>query len=206
MLTQASSAVDGAPRVLMWTVTQIAERDGVSKQAISKRVAKLAEGQGLTVERNAQGHITALNVAEYDHLRGRYADPSKAQAPARLQRQSGQVSPNDSYDEALRQKTWHEAERRRLELAEMKGDLVRKDMIEASLDQVGERIVQVIDRLPRIADEIAAAVAKDGTHGARVLLKLQASRLRDEIAKALASLAQEAPEQDEDGTEGEPPL
>ncbi|MEW6257413.1 MAG: hypothetical protein AB1592_15775 [Pseudomonadota bacterium] len=203
MLTTASSAVDGAPRLLMWTVTQIAERDGVSKQAISKRVREMAESQSLTVERNGQGHITAVNVAEYDHLRGRYADPSKAQAPSRPTPPTGPVNQNDSYDEALRQKTWHEAERRRLELAELKGELVRKDMVDAALSQVGERIVQVIDRLPRIADDIAAAVAKDGTHGARVILKAQASRLRDEIAKELATLAADAPEQDADGAEPE---
>lgn len=201
MLTDVSSTVD-APRVLMWTVSQIADRDGISKQAVSKRVRDMAERQGLSVERDARGCITALNVAEYDHLRGRFADPSKAQAERRPMRGEGPSSPaNESYDEALRQKTWHEAEKRRIELAEMKGELLRRDKVTAALAEVAERIVHAIDRIPRAADDIAAAVAKDGTHGARSLLKAEAQRLRAEITRVLDGLSDEAPEVDADRPE-----
>lgn len=193
MLSDATTMV-AAPDAVMWTAARVAERDGISKQAVTKKVRDLAERHHLLVERNTLGAIVSFNVVQYDHLRGKLGDPSKAQAPRR--EAPLQAPANESYDEALRQKTWHEAEKRRLELAEIKGELVRKDMVEAALEQVCERIVHVIDRLPRAADEISAAVAKDGTHGARVHLKLLASRMREDIAAALAEMSQAAPVED----------
>lgn len=184
-----------APDAVMWTAARVAERDGVTKQAVTKKVRELAERHHLLVERNGLGAIVSFNVVQYDHLRGKLGDPSKAQAPRR-DIPEPPLKPNESYDEALRQKTWHEAEKRRLELAEIKGELVRKDMVENALEQVCERIIHVIDRLPRAADEISAAVAKDGTHGARVHLKVLASRMREDVARALAEMSDAAPGED----------
>lgn len=189
MLSEATTTV-AAPDAVMWTAAQVAARDGVTKQAVTKKVRELADAHGLVVARDAQDRITAFHVVQYDHLRGRYADPSKTQAPRPA---APQTAPNDSYDEALRQKTWHEAEKRRLELEELKSLLVRRDRVEDAVAKAAERIVQVIDRLPRLADEVSAAVAKDGTHGARVVLKAAASRLRADIARVLAEMSDEAP-------------
>jgi hypothetical protein len=70
MLTEATTTVDGAlpgltepPRAVMWTVSEIAARDGVSKQAVSKKVGALVD-IGLTVERDEQGRVKKLNVVE----------------------------------------------------------------------------------------------------------------------------------------------
>lgn len=181
----------------MWTVGQIAARDGISKQAVSKSVRTLAERHGLTVERSAQGAISAVNVAEYDHLRGRFADPSKAQAP-RQAPERPDLKPSETYDEALRQKTWHEAEKRRLELDEIKGALVRRDRLTDAILRVAGDIERAVDRLPGSADELANAVAKDGTHGLRVALKRLSADLRDELASALEAIAAAAPDRDDD--------
>lgn len=191
MLTEATTTVD-APRAVMWSISQIASRDGVSKQAVSKRVRDLAGRHGLAVERSPQGAIVAVNVAEYDHLRGRFDDPSKAQAPRRPSPTAPQdpAGPNESYDEALRQKTWHEAEKRRLELEELAGGLVKVDEVNAAMDEAVERINLAVDRLPNAADDLAAAVAREGSHGLRVALKDLAVKLRAELADAFTAMGQ----------------
>lgn len=176
----------------MWTVSQVAERDGVSKQAISKKVRDLADKHGLAVERDTRGHIIRLNVAEYDHLRGRYGDPSKSQAPRRDQSDSPR---GESYDEALRQKTWHDAERARINLEELKGELIRVSAIVEAVDHCGTAITHTVDRLINDADDITAAIARDGVHGCRVILKTIAARMRSDIADALSDLARSSPQQ-----------
>lgn len=184
----------------MWSVSDVALRDGVSKQAVSKKVKALAEKHGLSVERNAQGHVVRLNVAEYDHLRGRFDDPSKDQRPeAPSPKRGGSASRDhaESYDEALRQKTWHEAEKRRLELAELKGELIPVAAVADAVIACHEAISRVIDRLPSFTDDLAAAVAKDGAHGLRVELRKVAVRMRGDVADALESLAStSAPKKD----------
>jgi hypothetical protein len=190
-LTETTTHVD-APRAVMWTVSQVADRDAVSKQAVSKRVRDLADKHGLAVERDPRGHIIRLNVAEYDHLRGRYSDPSKAQAP---RREMDAAPRGESYDEALRQKTWHDAERARLNLEELKGELIRVSAIVDAVGHCGVAISRAVDRLVNDADDITAMIARDGVHGCRVILKSIAARLRNDIADALADLARSTPPQ-----------
>lgn len=194
----ATTGVDA----IWWTVSQIAERDGVSKQAISKAVAKLADS-GLEVRRNAQDRVSLVNVVDFDRKRGRYADPSKAQAPAARGRgRERDESGGDSYDEALRQKTWHEAEMKRLALAEQRGSLVRIERLEEAVEAALEAIVRVVDRLPNATDDLATAVAREGAHGLRVALRKKASAMRHEIAAALREMAAEQPKHDEEDHEG----
>lgn len=207
MLTEAANGANGSPRAVMMTVAEIARRDGVSKPTVSLHIKRLVERSGLTVERDAQGRVASVNVAEYDHLRGFVGDPSKAQAPARS-RPSGRLDlpAGESYDEALRQKTWHEAERRRIELDALKGALVRRDRLTEATLRVAADIVRTVDRIPASADDLAAAVARDGAHGLRLALKKLATSLRADIASALEAIAAGAPERDLDEAEDEPAL
>lgn len=186
---------------VMWAPARIAERDGVTREAVLKLARDYVEDHALAVDRDARGRISTINVVAYDLIRSRIGDPSKAQtrqrpaAPAHL-------TDLNSYDEALRQKTWHEAEKRRLELAELKGALVRKDRLQGAVLLCGEEIVRVLDRLPQAANDLAIAVAKDGEHGLRTALKALASRLRSDVATALSNIAAGAPAHDEDDTGG----
>lgn len=208
MLTDAANGANAPPRAVMQSIAEIARRDGVSKPTVSIAVKRLIEQHGLTVERDGQGRVALVNVAEYDHLRGRYGDPSKAQAPTRTVAApaapaSMSLGAHETYDEALRQKTWHEAEKRRLELAEIKGALVRRDRLTAAIERCGEEIVRVFDRLPLASDELAAAVAKGGTHEVRLALKGLATRMRADVAKSLNRLASDTPATEEDAVAGE---
>lgn len=180
------------PRAVMWTIAQIAERDGVSKQAISKAVQRLVERHGLAVERDAQGRVATVNVVAFDQLRGRYSDPSKAQAPrvpAPIVDDAPPVSSTESYDEALRQKTWHEAESKRLALATAKGELVKVVELDDAVVLLADALVGVFDELPARADDIATAVTRGGLPALRNLLKKITAEQRARAADALQQLA-----------------
>jgi predicted transcriptional regulator len=178
---------DLAPPALMMTVSEIADRDGVSKQAVSKRVAALVESQGLAVERNARGHVERVNVAQYDHLRDRHGDPSKDQRPS--QPETPAKPDAESYEESLRLKTLYEATRRGLELDETLGKLVRVEELEPAADDIGAEIAGVVRSLETEADAYAAALMRDGPHGLRLVMKQTTYRMLTEIAEKLGGLA-----------------
>lgn len=202
MLTQQQSevnAVNAAPRVVMLSIAQLAERDGVSKAAISKKVKQLVERNGLEVERDSQGRVASVNSVQFDFLRGKTDDPSKAQAPAAKPRAASNDQPpadKESYNEALRQKTWIDAERGRFSLAKEKLEYIRAAGVADAAVDCGADIARIVDRLPGAADDLAAAVGREGVHGLRIALKQLASRMRGDIANALAQLAADAPEDD----------
>lgn len=175
----------------MLTISEVAERDGVSKQAVSKSVKRLVES-GLQVERNAQGHIVRLNVAQYDLLRGRFGDPSKDQRPARSE-PTPDVREDESLNEARRVQAWIEAERSKISLAEDKQQLVRVASLVDAAVTCGEALVRIVDGLGNEADDIAAACGRDGVHGVRVKLKQIATKLREQIAQAMEGIATTQP-------------
>lgn len=187
MLTAAPVDVNATPpRAVMLSVAAIATRDGVSKAAISRKVKQLVNKHGLVVERDGQGRVSAVNVAQYDELRGRYGDPSKSQVPTAP---TAQAKPSETYDEALRQRTWIEAERSRIRLAQEKGELVEAAALATALGECGGAISRVVDRMLGRCDDLAAAVAKDGVHGLRVLMKKMIFEQKSEIANVLESVA-----------------
>jgi biotin operon repressor len=193
MLTTGATGGNAAtpPRAVMLSIAQLAERDGVSKPNVSRRVKQL-RALGLQVELDGQGRVAAVNAVQYDELRKRTDDPSKAQAPVRTASLAPPIG--ESYDEALRQKTWTEAERARLKLLEEKGELVRVDRLADALSAAGERIVRAVDKVLMNTDDLAAAVAKEGTSGLRAALKKLTHEIKNDIADALAEIASAAPE------------
>ena len=64
----------------MWTITEIAKREGITKQAVSKNVRKLL-ARGLRIERNSRGEVGGVDVAQYYHLQGKQFGPQ--QEPSR---------------------------------------------------------------------------------------------------------------------------
>ena len=176
----------------MLSIGEIAARDGVTKPGVSRRVSQLRE-RGLEVELDQQGRVAKVNSVQYDELRRRFDDPSKAQAPK-------PVSPlvAESYDEALRRKTWAEATRSELRLKEEQGQLVRTDRLADALSACSERIVRAVERQLSAVDDMAASVAKDGVSGLRAEMKKLVHRTRSDIADALADIASAAPETEPD--------
>lgn len=191
MLTEGANVANApnAPRAVMWSVAQVAARDGVSKPTVSVRVKRFAERHGLTVERDAQGRVARFNVAEYDALRGRYDDPSKAQAPKPQAATVIEMAQSESYDEALRQKTWLETERRRIELETIKGRLVETGPVAEGYDRAAAAIADVLATFDDHADDIAAIVAREGARGLGPALKRLAVDMQGKICAVLRAEA-----------------
>lgn len=188
---------DAAPRV-MWSVSQIAERDGVSKQAVSKTVQSLIEKHGLPVERDMRGRVARVSLAAYDHHRGLFVNPAKVAGSngAPPKPPGGEVPRGDSFDEARRQNEWLKVEREKLAQAEERGKLLRTDKLGDALDRIGREIQSLNAKLPNKADDIALAGAKEGVHGVRVALRDIAFEMNSRIAALLADIAEAAPAND----------
>lgn len=187
---------------LMMSAADVAKRDGVSKQAVSKKVRTFADKHGLEVQRGPRNAIVAFNVAQYDVLRERLDDPSKAQRSPPPEADPPPPARRESYDEALRQKTVIETERSRLRLAEEKGELIRVATLADAIADCGAEISKIIDQLPGAADDLAAALGRDGVHGLRVTLKSIAQKVRVDVAAALAAIASNEPETERTEEEG----
>lgn len=192
---------------VMWSVAQIAARDGVSKPAVSKTVKKLTEARPDTpVERGAQGQVLRISLAHYDEYRQRHVNPAKATAPLRSADGGadgwGGVEPprplrdEESFDEARRQAEWLKVGREKIRHQEDAGQLIRKDKTEQAVGEIGGLIQAIVKRLPNKADELALAVSKEGVHGARVLLRQIAFTMGNEIADRIETLVDGAPEHD----------
>lgn len=180
----------------MLSIGEIAARDRVSKPGVSRRVSQLRL-RGLEVEIDTQGRVAKVNSVQYDELRQRFADPSKAQAPKPPDQPLNPLI-SESYEEALRRKTWADATRAELRLREEQGQVVHTDKLADALAQCGERIVRAVDRLMAAVDDMAVAVAKDGVAGLRGEMKKLVHRTRSDIADALADIAAAAPETEPD--------
>jgi hypothetical protein len=189
----------------MWTIKQIAERDKVSKQAVSKTVGKMRADKGDDgIELDALGRVAKVSVAHYDEYRQRYVNPAKAAAPIR----NGDETPvtadaavakrqEDSFDEARRQGEWIKVQREALRLQEQRGQLIRADRQREAAKMVGAEIQVIINRLPNKADDLASAFSRDGVHGLRLKLRDVATEMLTLIADKLNEIALAAPDEDD---------
>jgi hypothetical protein len=193
------------PAAVMMSIAEIASRDGISKAAVSKKVKGLIADHGLAHTLDARGRVAQVNAAQYDHLREKFGNAIRSQAP----RQPRETLPlddpppaappspsasSDSLEAAQRKRAWIEAERAEMRLAEDRGDLVRVAGLIDAVRECGGKIAHLVDRLPHAADDLAAAVGRDGSHGLRVALKALAQQMREDIAAALAAIADASPE------------
>lgn len=192
---------------VMWSVAQIAARDGVSKAAVSKTVKKMIEARPQTpVERGGQGQVTGISLAHYDDYRQRHVNPAKAMAPIRhlddgapdvtIPGASRPFRDEESFDEARRQSEWLKVGREKIRHQEESGQLIRKDKTVQGVAVIGSELQAIIKRLPNRADDVALAVSKEGVHGARVLLRQIAFDIGNLVADKLEEIAEAAPETD----------
>lgn len=202
------------PTLIMWTPSQIAERDQVSKQAISKTLKRMLEVNPETpVERGSAGQVLRVSLAHYDHFRQRFTNPAKAAAPVRSSAAvniTGRLALDpppfrveDSFDEARRQSEWLKVGREKIRHQEECSQLVRVDKVNQAHKLIGAEMNAMLRRLPNRADDVALAVSKEGVHGVRVLLREIAFQMGTALADRLDQIATDAPENDpliDDGT------
>lgn len=188
METLGGPQVNGAtPPALMMSIADIARRDGVTKPAVSKSVKRLVEKHGLTVTRDGQGRVAAVNVAEYDDLRGQYDDPAHEQRGAAPEKPT-------TYEDARTRQALYDGERSRIRLAQEIGDLVWRRDVELAMASAGEQIGRTIDQLAGVVDELAAAYTQGGLQALRVKLKELTHKVRSDIADILEASAADAAE------------
>ena len=174
---------------VMWSIGEIAKRDGISKQAVAKKVAKLIEQHDLPVRRDGRGRVALVSVAHFDHHLGLFANSAKTPV-----RPDGKPTlDNESRDEALRQSAWLDLDRARLKHLKEAGELLRADRQRDAMMVAGRTIQSEVNRLSNRADDLATAVAKSGSHGARLLLRQISVEINTKIADALTHIAAEAP-------------
>lgn len=168
------------------TQSEIASHKGVSRQAISKRAKRLI-ADGL-IDVDSAGRIS---LAQWDKAVGQTTDPSRflalemAHSDAREAKEStdsSQESLDPSYNRAKARAAHYDAERKEIELRQLKGRLVDIDDLTNAMQDCAGKLVRVIDRLPSRADDLAAAYAREGVQGLRHVLKLVAEEWRELLA------------------------
>ncbi len=176
---------------IMWSAAEIAARDGVSKQAVSKSVQSIiAMNPNVPTEQDTRGRITKISLAHYDHYRERFMNPAKMATPILKQTDA------DSFEEARRLNEWMKLQREKVRHEEECLQLMRSDKVNDAITLAKREIAIIIDRLPNYADELAKIVAKEGVHGVRVALRKITFDLCNSIADRLEQMASEAPEFD----------
>jgi len=181
----------------LWlSVSDLAAQRGMAKQTLSERAARF-EAKGLLRTRPGKGRAKLINVAEFDRACGASTDVVRAlnggasldapKPPAETEKADPSASEVLTRENARR--AAYTADLAKLELDERLGKLVALDDIVSATVRLGDKIVRQIDQLPTRAEEFAVAVAKDGSAGARAMLKKFAFDLREGIARELAALA-----------------
>lgn len=189
---------------VMMTLSEIAERDGVSRQAISKTVRELIEKHDIPVDRDGRGRIARVSVAHIDHYRERFQNPAKVLAarPATPAAKVGHdavtapLSEGESFEEARRRNEWLRYSRLKLEHDEACGRLISVDLVEAALDELGRETQALVARLPNHADDLSVPFAKEGVHGLRTALRDVAFQINLSIAERFKEIAATAPQND----------
>jgi len=172
------------------SISELARLKGLSKAAVSERVKGLVD-KGQLATKPGKGKVVLVNLAAFDRVIGETTDLARS-AGAETKRQVAQHQPGDPttpiYTAEQARHMAYKAESARLDLEERQGKILPIAEIAAAVQTAGEALARAIDNLPSLADDLAAAVAKDGTTGARTLLKARARDIREAMARDLAAV------------------
>lgn len=182
---------------VMVSAAHVADRDGLTKQAVTKAVRAMADAGELEVERDTRGRIVKFALAQFDHVREKYLDPNKSHPTEKAPQPAAPIKDLSSLDEARRQSEWLKVDRERIRQQEMAGQLVRVDKLQSSLKTIGNQIQRSVARLPNRADDLALAVTKEGISGLRAALIKVANEINSSIADAMAEIKVAAPTEDQ---------
>jgi DNA-binding MarR family transcriptional regulator len=177
----------------LWlTISELAKREGVGKPTISERVKRL-EADGLVKSKPGRGRQKLVNLAQYLVATNKAGDAAK-QLAADTRAEADAPQPPEpggdpTYRAAQTRRAQLDADLKEIELAQKRGELLPVADIEDAAGKFAEAIVRVLDRIPTRADEIAAAVGRDGTTGARAKLKEIVRDLRTAVAESVTLIA-----------------
>lgn len=189
------SDLDLGPEGIWLSITEIARRKGVSKQALSKRVKSLEADGKVTVRR--QGQSVLVDLVEYDRAVGDFGDASReaaAETVRAARRDQGDRS--DPSSRGLRdvqlERARYETRMRALDYAERTGQLVPlrgPGGVEDAMVEASAEIIRSLDITMKHFDRIREA-AKDGEPAARKVIKEIIHEQRMAIGKAMQAMAE----------------
>ena len=179
-----TAGVDARPAGLRLSVSEIAQQKGVSKQAVSKRVARLEASGAIKTRRGPRGKAL-INIAEYDRAIGETGDLAHAQAPD----DAPLFAAADPVSETASATYSREQAREKSYKAERLGKLVAVNDVAAAGSKIADALVRAIDQLPTRAGELLAASERGGVEGIRAVLRTMGRELRDRASSELVALA-----------------
>ncbi|WP_338821597.1 hypothetical protein [Bradyrhizobium septentrionale] len=175
----------------LWlSVSEIAERKGVSKQAVSARIAPLIADGRLTV-RPGKGNAKLINLAQYDLAIGQVGNAAReagaATARAATLPARGQSSARFR-DEQTREKAYA-ADLKFIELERARGNLISLHDIDEVIEETARRLVEVFDGLIGHAENLTAIGIRDGQRGMHLELKRIVRGQRETAVQAIKDMA-----------------
>ena len=180
------------------SVSELARLKGLSKAAVSERVARFIRGGQLSTK-PGKGKVKLVNLAAFDRVAGETTDLAKATGHATRKAQTVAGIPSPSlppgadplapvYTAEQARHMAYKAESARLDLEERQGKIVAIAAVEQAITAAAEALARAIEQLPTLADDLAAAVAQSGAAGARTLLKARARETRELMARELTAI------------------
>lgn len=178
--------------LIMVTPKEVAEKLGLSRQAVSRQLRKILKQHEIPVERDGRGRVLKFSLADFEHYKGEFSNPQQSQSP----KQSPTAPAANSRDEALRQTAWLDLRKRELQYQAECGALVRADYVAETIENLGKVVQATINRLSNKADDLAITATKNGVNGLRAELKEISFQMCSDIDKQLANLENEAADKD----------
>ena len=186
MLTETGGAVDVPASDGVWmSITDVAKKRGISKQAVSKQLQRY-EGTQHQVSTRKSGRTKLVNIVEFDRARDALDDPSKLLDVEQPKKDAG----DGGYKKHRTDREGYQAELARLELEERQGKLRHIDEIEDGLAKIGVELSQSFGMMITWADELSSAANKGGVDAVRAVLKKKARELAHKSADRLASVVE----------------
>lgn len=187
-----------APAGVWVSLSDLARQRGLSRSSVKERADRL-EAEGLIVTRR-EGRRRLVELAAFDRAIGE-AGSSVKELAAETNR-SMREPQSGEYREAQARRANYEAQLKALDLAERRGKVLPisgEHGVEAASVRIGVAIAKAFDGLARHADDVAAAVSKEGVDGARRILKEIGRNERTRIAEMLAAIAKHGGDAERDG-------
>jgi DNA-binding IscR family transcriptional regulator len=195
----------------LWlSVTQIAERKGVSKQGVSQKVARIVADGRLTIK-PGRGREKLINLAQYDVAVGDVGDAAReagasTKAVTELPGTTGaRASDGGRFrNEQTREKAYA-ADLKFIELERARGNLLEVAEFDIVASDAAYRIVDIIENLQARDAEFTAIAIKEGENGMRAALKRVARSMREAVVASMREMADLAKTRAKNNPTGPPP-
>jgi hypothetical protein len=180
-------------------VDALADRYGVSKRAVQKRVAKFREAGRLSVRQ--VGKSFKVHGPTYDQLVADAFDPAQELRNRHVKRRAGEAAealpieprqqsapePSRFNDAAAREKN-AKAELAEMQLAQKRGELIPVREIEAAAIETGTKITQRLNAMKAVSGRLYAA-AKGGEEALHIELLAVVNAAIAAVGEDMAQLA-----------------